>query len=82
MSEETDLAWGQGAGCNGTIDILLEPVNGKVQEDFILVKKLLASNQTIAMLKKYPEAGEYMFIPSEGEPFGRWSGQIPEINFD
>ncbi len=82
MSEETDLAWGQGAGCNGTIDILLEPVNGKVQKDFILVKQLLNSNQKVVLLKKYSEVGEYLFIPSKDKAFGKWSGQIPEINFD
>ncbi|MGE8077710.1 XdhC family protein [Peribacillus loiseleuriae] len=82
MSEETDLAWGQGAGCNGIIDILLEPVSEIYQRDLNVVKKLLATDKTIAMLKKYPESEEYMFIPNDGEPFGRWSGQIPRINFD
>jgi xanthine dehydrogenase accessory factor len=82
MSQENDLGWGQGAGCNGTIDILLEPVTQKLQEDLNLVKKLLASNKTVIVLKKYDETVEYLFIPSEGEPFGRWSTQIPDMNFD
>lgn len=82
MSEETDLAWGQGAGCNGKIDILLEPVTKQLQEDLILVKNLLASNKTVSVLKKYAEMGEYLFIPSEGESFGRWTGQIPDIDFN
>ncbi|WP_042347938.1 XdhC family protein [Bacillus massiliigorillae] len=80
MSEETDLAWGQGAGCNGKINILLEPVTEQLHEDLILVKKLLASNKTVSVLKKY-ESGEYLFIPMDGEPFGRWSGQIPDIDY-
>jgi xanthine/CO dehydrogenase XdhC/CoxF family maturation factor len=77
MSEETDLAWGQGAGCNGTIDILLEPVTENLQEDLFKVKRLLESNTQILALKKLGDTGEYLFIPSEGRPFGQWNGEVP-----
>src|SRR5579884_2369302 len=30
MYDEDDLGWGQGAGCNGTIKILLEPVTSQL----------------------------------------------------
>lgn len=82
MSEETDLAWGQGAGCNGIIDIFLEPVTLKLQSDLMSVKNLLASNRSVLMLKNCTTTGEYVFIPSKGKPFGQWTKKIPDIDFD
>lgn len=77
MREETDLAWGQGAGCNGTIDILLEPVTETLQDDLLKIKRLLESNLQVKALKKLGNTGEYLFIPSEGGPFGQWKGEVP-----
>jgi xanthine dehydrogenase accessory factor len=82
LSEETDLSWGQGAGCNGTIDILLEPVTKKLKEDLILVKELLDNYIPVIVCKKLSKVGEYIFIPKEGQPFGQWSGQIPNRDFN
>ncbi|WP_066064783.1 XdhC family protein [Neobacillus soli] len=81
LREETDLGWGQGSGCNGTIDILLEPVTEKLKEDFLLLKRLLDSYKPVIGLKKLNELGEYLFIEEKGEPFGNWSGQVPVIGF-
>jgi xanthine dehydrogenase accessory factor len=82
LSEESDLAWGQGAGCNGTIDILLEPVTAKLQKDFVLVRELLDNYTPVTILKKFNEIWEYLFIPKVGKPFGEWSGQIPDGDED
>ncbi|MBO0961181.1 XdhC family protein [Neobacillus sp. MM2021_6] len=81
LFDEDDLSWGQGAGCNGTIDILIEPITDKVKEDFRLVKTLLSRHKPIIGLKKLNELGEYVFIEEEGEPFGNWSGPVPVIEF-
>ena len=81
LFDEDDLSWGQGAGCNGTIDILIEPVTGKVKEDFQMVRTLLNCQKSVIALKKLDELGEYVFIEEEGEPFGNWSGPIPVIEF-
>ncbi|MFJ7727675.1 XdhC family protein [Neobacillus sp. NPDC097160] len=81
LFDEDDLGWGQGAGCNGTIDILIEPVTEKVKEDFKLVKTLLSQHKPVIGLKKLDDLGEYIFIEEEGEPFGNWSGRIPVIEF-
>ncbi|MFZ7943500.1 XdhC family protein [Neobacillus sp. 19] len=81
LSQEDDLGWGQGAGCNGTIDILIEPVTEKVKEDFQLVKTMLNRHKPVICLKKLDELGEYVFIEEDGEPFGNWSGPIPVIAF-
>ncbi|WP_312470040.1 XdhC/CoxI family protein [Neobacillus sp.] len=81
MFEEDDMGWGQGAGCNGTIDILLELVTEKLTEDFLLVKRLLDRNKPVIGLKKLDKLGEYVFIEEEGEAFGNWSGPIPVTEF-
>ncbi len=81
LSNEDDLSWGQGLGCNGTIDILVEPVTEKLKEDLYLVKGLLERHKPVIELKKLDELGEYVFIEEEGEPFGNWSGPLPIVEF-
>lgn len=81
ISAEDDLNWGQGAGCNGTIDILLEPVTDKMKEDFKIVKRSLDSSKAVIVLKKLEQLGEYLFIEDEGGPLGNWSGSIPKITY-
>ncbi|NRD79288.1 XdhC family protein [Bacillus sp. BRMEA1] len=81
MYDEGDLGWGQGVGCNGTIDILLESVTKKLHEDFIRVKELLGRNKMIVVLKNLDILGEYLYISEDKEAFGHWSGPIPNVNF-
>ncbi|WHY79645.1 XdhC family protein [Neobacillus sp. WH10] len=81
LFDEDDLSWGQGAGCNGTIDILFEPVTEKVKEHFQIVRTLLNYQKPVIALKKLDVLGEYVFIEEEGDPFGNWSGPIPVIEF-
>jgi xanthine dehydrogenase accessory factor len=81
LSDEDDMRWGQGTGCNGTIDILLEPVSEKLTEDFLVVKRSLERCKPVIMLKNLDELGEYLIIEEEGDPFGNWSGDIPKIAF-
>lgn len=81
LREEDDLGWGQGSGCNGTIDILLEPVTNQLVEDLFFVKKLLNSQKPVIFLKRLDELGEYLFIEEEGASFGNWSGNIPVLEF-
>jgi xanthine dehydrogenase accessory factor len=77
LLEETDLMWGQGAGCNGLIEILLEPIDAQLAMDLLKLKQLLYSNLPVYHLKK---DGNYLFLPRDGEPFGRWKGDYPLIN--
>ena len=78
---EDDLNWGQGLGCNGTIDILIEPVTEQLMEDYRLVSELLSQNKPVIVLKKLDELGEYVFIEEDGLSFGNWSGPLPTIEF-
>lgn len=74
LKEETDLTWGQGAGCNGKIVILLEVVDEIYTADLLKVKELLCSNIPVTHWKRN---GEYLFLPREGTLFGQWDGEIP-----
>jgi len=74
---EDDLGWGQGAGCNGAIDILLEPVSNKLQADLIHLKELLDRESPVLCLKSLEHLGEYIFLSKVEKPFGIWSGSIP-----
>ncbi|WP_223587836.1 XdhC family protein [Neobacillus bataviensis] len=80
MSDEKDIGWGQGSGCNGTIDILLEPVTTQLQKDLILVREQLENNTPVTVLKNLDNVGEYVFLTKEGSPFGQWSGVIPNVD--
>ena len=77
LREETDLTWGQGAGCNGIITILLETIDERLKKDLDQLKKCLDLNIPVLGLKKIGELGEYLFLPQEEEPFGWWEGEIP-----
>ncbi|CRK81012.1 XdhC family protein [Neobacillus massiliamazoniensis] len=77
MREATELAWGLGTGCNGIIDILLEPITDQLKRDFSTLKQLLDFNIPVLFLKKLEMDGEYIFIPKLGKPFGNWKGKIP-----
>ncbi len=78
MRDETDLNWGQGAGCGGAITILLELIDDRLIADLFRLKNLLEANIPVWGLKKIGELGEYLFLPMEGEPFGWWDDEIPE----
>lgn len=79
MSDETDFGWGQGAGCNGTITILLEWVDKRLEADLLTLKRLLQANIPVLAFKNISAPGEYLFLPKEGEPFGRWKEEIPDV---
>lgn len=80
MRSEEEDGWGQGYGCNGIVNILLELIDDKLTADFLKVKNFLDENIPVFMLKKIETEIEYLFVPCEGEPFGWWQGDIPSID--
>lgn len=74
LREETDISWGQGAGCNGIIEILLEPMNERIKSNLSKLKHLLSSNIPVLLLKDHED---FIYIPQYGEPFGEWNREIP-----
>lgn len=69
MAMEDDLAWGRGAGCNGKLKILLEPVTEKLISGMLSVKKALDAKKAVTRLVMFsPEmelAGDLFFTAGE-----------------
>lgn len=82
MSDEDDLSWGQGAGCNGIISILLESIDERLKTDLQKLKRYLSFNIPVLVFKKIGDLGEYLFLPRHGEPFGWWDGEFPEEYYE
>lgn len=51
MRSEDDLSWGRGAGCSGTIHILLEKVHKKLKEQLQLIREHLHNNVPVFLYK-------------------------------
>ncbi|MDP4084329.1 MAG: XdhC family protein [Bacillota bacterium] len=73
LSDESDLGWGQGAGCNGMIEISMELIDDLLEAHLLKLKHLLHLNIPVLVRKKQKE---YLYIPQIGEPFGQWREPI------
>lgn len=77
MQAEDDLSWGQGAGCNGIITVLLEPIDDQLLEHLINLKNHLALGNKVTMIKQLDEhlsAFSCLFMTDDGTIFGDWTG--------
>ncbi|UOQ83363.1 XdhC family protein [Gracilibacillus salinarum] len=72
MRAEHDLLWGQGSGCNGVIQILVEPVNRALLFHLNKMKDLLNKGKAITVWKELPEGDNRMnyLYQSGTEHFG------------
>ncbi|MFV9833237.1 XdhC family protein [Bacillus stercoris] len=80
MSEEDDLSWGQGVGCNGVLTVLLEPVKGELERNLRTVKKCLDIKKSVTRMKRFTkrlEPREDMYIVEDGSVFG--TGDVKEL---
>lgn len=81
MKQEDDLSWGQGAGCNGIIHVLLEPVTAEMRADWLAVKACLDRGEHVLFARKLD--GEtygrenFLFCSENGRRFGGFCGEIP-----
>ncbi|EGK12406.1 xanthine dehydrogenase [Desmospora sp. 8437] len=77
-----DLSWGQGAGCDGAVHVLLEPVHPRLRRHLCKVGDYMEQGVAVTAVKKLtPDRSvtDYLFIPRGGqESFGEWQGQISE----
>lgn len=81
MREEDDLSWGQSAGCNGLIYILLEPVDEQRKLDLLMLKRYLDQRNPVMFVQKLTkefQALEYNYLPINGQPFGSGKVEIPD----
>lgn len=51
MRQEDDFSWGQGAGCNGIIQVLLEPVTAEMRADWLAVKACLDRGEHVLLAR-------------------------------
>ena len=74
LRSEDDLTWGQGIGCDGSIHILVEPINQETRHYYKTLKKLLMQGKTVKHLKRvnrFCTNVENCFLSENGEQFGR-----------
>jgi xanthine dehydrogenase accessory factor len=70
---ESDIIWGQGAGCNGIMHILLEPLKEPLRNDLMQVKYYLDKGQSVFHLKRFDKDFKLLsnsYIPQDGAAFG------------
>ncbi len=82
MRDEDDLSWGQGAGCNGVITLLLEPVIGKTLQHLLTLKNCLDKKKIVTRIKRFTrelEPLEAMYVVEDGSVFG---DVLPDWNLD
>nr|WP_285848129.1 MULTISPECIES: XdhC family protein [unclassified Mesobacillus] len=73
LSAEDDLSWGQGAGCNGVITVLLEPVAGELRQNLLLLKNKLEEKQKVARIIRFTKSLDQLedsFLVEDGSSFG------------
>ncbi|PGS53940.1 XdhC family protein [Bacillus sp. AFS041924] len=73
MSSEDDLSWGNGAGCNGIVTLLLEPVDVSMFNLLTRLKSFLLKGNQVTMMKILSndhEEVETMFMVDDKTYFG------------
>ncbi|MEH7156833.1 XdhC family protein [Neobacillus drentensis] len=79
MREEDDLSWGHGAGCNGVIHVLLEPVDVFLRDQLRKLKFHLDNGNRVTMIKKLTNefaVSDYLFLSDDLHHFGKWHGPV------
>lgn len=79
MREVDDLSWGQGAGCNGVIHVLLEPVDAFQRDHLQKLKFHLDNGHRVTMMKKLTKeysVSDYLFLSDDQHYFGKWHGRV------
>ena len=73
MQDETDLSWGQGAGCNGILHIFIEPLTRTLRQNLMKLKAFLDAGISVLHIKQFNGNFEFLrggYFPQNGEPFG------------
>lgn len=73
MRDETDLLWGQGAGCNGRLHILLEPLNDKLLTHLMRLRTLLDKGDSVIHIKQFTQDFQLIassYFPQQHTSFG------------
>lgn len=74
-----DSSWGlDGSGCNGVVDVLLQPVNDTLLSFLRKTGQALARGQTVALIRS-EDVSQYLCQTESGEMFGVWNGENPQL---
>jgi xanthine/CO dehydrogenase XdhC/CoxF family maturation factor len=67
LTADDDAVWGLGLGCNGAVDVFVEPLDPSSRQ-WTLLQELLAAEETAALAKVVdgPRAGRWMVVRAEG----------------
>ncbi|WP_393959271.1 XdhC family protein [Priestia megaterium] len=85
LKEEGDAGWGQGAGCNGILYILLEPVNARMKQNLLRVKRHLDNRNPVLHIKKLDKnfiQTTSFYVEKTGETFGANSDESSFVKDD
>lgn len=68
LTADDDAVWGLGLGCNGAVDVFVEPVD-PASRQWTLLREVSAAQETAALAKVLdgPRAGRWMLVRSGGE---------------
>ncbi|TCP55734.1 xanthine dehydrogenase accessory factor [Tumebacillus sp. BK434] len=82
MSSEDDLSWGQGAGCNGVIHVLAEPVDERMRRDWLQMQALVQCGMPVLLVKQLTAEGSVArtcYLTRTGDAFGNWGAGIERV---
>ncbi|MEH7403125.1 XdhC/CoxI family protein [Gottfriedia acidiceleris] len=83
MSAEDDLTWGKGAGCNGIITVLLEPIDEIIFNLLTKLKTFLLNGTSVSMMKILSDDSndvETLFLVDEKTFFGNCNeGKLEQV---
>lgn len=80
MNSEEDLIFGTGSGCNGTISVLMEPLDHQYEQHLLHMHTYLKQRIPVLHIKKLSSSGnvsDYVFITKGQAYFGEWGGETP-----
>lgn len=75
LQDEHDAYWGQGIGCNGSIHVLLEPIDEEHHNHLVTLKKLLEQGNRVTVIKRLDpdeRVTDYIFMAGNYQFFGKW----------
>ncbi|WP_027410765.1 XdhC family protein [Anoxybacteroides tepidamans] len=81
LTQEDDLSWGQGAGCNGVVHILLQPITERIRADLLAVKTHLDQGRHVLLARKLDETTDdyfnWLFLTEDGYRLGGFQEEVP-----
>ncbi|WP_276351686.1 XdhC family protein [Cohnella caldifontis] len=82
MRSDDTRIWGIDSGCNGLVEVLLEPVHPRLKAHLRMAKVCLDRGIPVTCLRRLDRERSvtgYYFAPHDGQSaFGDWTGDVPD----